>query len=219
MSDKLIEEKYEELKRYVLSLARRWQVDEFKLDDVVQSVFTRLIEEGRAKPFSDARSLWARATNVSREEMAKIFAAGLAVSGVSFQAHWTATKALQRAQGDPARAYESQEGSSRVGRELMFIVKQGGAQVAPEKLSEYDASPINRIDSSLSVQDEDNIRVAISSLLPVEQQVLRLKVWEKKTHPQISTTLGISPSTVRKTYRNAIAKLKPLLSNSMERFM
>jgi len=215
----LIVEKYEELTRYVQSLARKWQADDSRVEDIAQSTLMRLVEENEANEFVEARYLWARATNIAREEIAKTFAQALPMSGVGFQAHWTATKALQRAGGDAMKAYAEQEGSSRVSRELMFLVSNGSSMRTPEYLSETPSRAINERTSNLSTHDEDNIRVALSSLSPVESNVVRMKLWQNMTYPAIAEELEMTSDAVKKTYRRALTKLKPLLRATFERFM
>lgn len=217
MTHPLIESKFDELSNYIRSLARRWQADDSRLDDIIQNTIVRLLEENSRSEFENARVLWARTTNIAREEIAKTFAERLPVSGVGFQAHWTATKALQRTGGDPNAAYASQEGSSRVGRELMFVVSKGASLFSPDYLAEMTTKNIGAT-SSISEQDEDNIRVALSSLTEDEAHVLRMRVWLMMRNADVAQELGITRSEVDTTYRRALSKLRPVLRKSIERF-
>lgn len=211
----LLEEKYDELQKYIRSKAFAWRADASRMDDIVQSTMVRLFEENVKKEFEDARTLWGRATNIAKEEIAQTFADRLPVSGVKFQAHWTATKALQAAGGDPRAAYHAQTGTSRVGRELIFAVAHGPSLYSPEYLQDLDAE--EREDtSSLTSQDEDNVRVAISELSEQEQKVVHLRMWLRLTNAQTAAELGLSTDRVRKIWQGAVRKLRPTLSVSLE---
>lgn len=211
----LFEDKFAELEKYIKSKAYSWRADPSRLDDIVQSTTLRLLEENKKNEFADARTLWGRATNIVKEEIAQTFADRLPVSGVKFQAHWTATKALQAAGGDPRAAYHAQTGTSRVGRELIFAVAHGPSLYSPEYLQDLD--PEEREEkSSLTSQDEDNIRVAISELSEVEQKVVHLRMWLRLTNKQAAEELGLSTDRVRKIWQGAVRKLRPTLSVSLE---
>lgn len=211
----LLEEKYDELQKYIRSRAFAWRADASRMDDIVQSTMVRLFEENSKREFEDARTLWGRATNIAKEEIAQTFADRLPVSGVKFQAHWTATKALQAADGDPKAAYHAQTGTSRVGRELIFAVAHGPSLYSPEYLQDLDHE--EREDtSSLTSQDEDNIRVAISELTEQEQKVVHLRMWLRLTNAQTAEELGLSTDRVRKIWQGAVRKLRPILTVSLE---
>lgn len=210
----LIEQKWDELRAYIVRLANSWRSDDSRVDDIIQSTMERLLRENARNEFDTPKRLWGRATNIVREEIAQTFADRLPVSGVKFQAHWTATKALQRANGDPKAAYYAQEGTSRVGRELIFAVAGGPSLYSPEYLSQADVSTQSS-QSSLTTHDEDNIRVAISELDELEQQVVRMRMWLRLTNAQVAQELGISTEKVRKTWSRAMRQLKPLLEKSL----
>lgn len=210
----LIEEKYEELVKYLQSKCYSWRADYSRYDDIVSSTVARLVEEDNKKPFETARQLWGRATNIVKEEIAQTFADRLPVSGVKFQAHWTATKALQAAGGDPRAAYGMQQGTSRVGRELIYAVANGPSLFSPEYLQTVD--PVDEpIASSLSQQDEDNIRVAMYDLTEQERTVVHLRMWMRLTNAQVGEEMGLSAERVRKIWQGALKKMKPLLEISL----
>lgn len=210
----LIEEKYEELVKYLQSKCYSWRADYSRYDDIVSSTVARLVEEDNKKPFETARQLWGRATNIVKEEIAQTFADRLPVSGVKFQAHWTATKALQAAGGDPRAAYGMQQGTSRVGRELIYAVANGPSLFSPEYLQTVD--PVDEsVPSSLSQQDEDNIRVAMYDLTEQERTVVHLRMWMRLTNAQVGEEMGLSAERVRKIWQGALKKLKPLLEISL----
>lgn len=215
----LIEEKYDELVKYLQSKCYAWRADYSRYDDIVSSTIARLIEEDNRKAFENARQLWGRATNVVKEEIAQTFADRLPVSGVKFQAHWTATKALQAADGDPRAAYSMQKGTSRVGRELIFAVAHGPSLYSPEYLGDIDL-PDEVPVSSLSQQDEDNIRVAMYELTEQERQVVHLRMWMRLTNAQVGDEMSLSAERVRKIWQQALKKMRPVLEISMgSRFM
>jgi RNA polymerase sigma factor (sigma-70 family) len=213
----LIEEKYEELVKYLQSKCYAWRADYSRYDDIVSSTVARLLEEDKRKPFESARQLWGRATNLVKEEIAQTFADRLPVSGVKFQAHWTATKALQAAGGDPRAAYGMQKGTSRVGRELIFAVAHGPSLYSPEYLGDIDL-PADLPASSLSQQDEDNIRVAMYELTEQERQVVHLRMWMRLTNAQVGEEMSLSAERVRKIWQGAIKKMRPILEISFSRF-
>ncbi len=210
----LIEEKYEELVKYLQSKCYAWRADYSRYDDIVQNVMARLLVEDGKKPFTNARQLWGRATNIVKEEIAQTFADRLPVSGVKFQAHWTATKALQAAGGDPRAAYGMQQGTSRVGRELIYAVAHGPSLYSPEYLGDIDLTD-EQPTSSLSQQDEDNIRVAMYDLTEQERQVVHLRMWMRLTNAQVGEELGLSAERVRKIWQGALKKMKPILEISL----
>lgn len=211
----IIEEKFEELQKYLYNKCYAWRADYSRFDDIVQSTVERLLIENETKAFEDSRTLWGRATNIVKEEIAQTFADRLPVSGVKHQAHWTATKALQGADGDPKAAYHAQTGTSRVGRELIFAVAHGPSLYSPEYLQDLD--PEEREDkSSLTSQDEDNIRVAIAELSEIEQKVVHLRMWLRLTNKQAAEELGLSTDRVRKVWQGAVRKLRPTLMVSLE---
>lgn len=210
----LIEQKFDELKAHILRQARSWRTDESRYDDIVQSTFERLLIENAKREFVDARVLWGRATNIARECIAQSFADRLPVSGVKHQAHWTATKALAAHGGDPRAAYAGQQGTSRVGRELMFAVAHGPSLYSPEYLADIDPEDVEH-ETHLSTHDEDNIRVAIASLTEREQQVVRLRMWMRYTNAQAAEELGIGIEAVRKAWSRAQKTLKPILQASL----
>lgn len=211
----LFEDKFEELEKYIKSKAYSWRADPSRMDDIVQSTTLRLLEENVRSEFADARTLWGRATNIVKEEIAQTFADRLPVSGVKFQAHWTATKALQAADGDPKAAYHTQTGTSRVGRELIFAVAHGPSLYSPEYLQDLDTQEREDV-SSLTSQDEDNVRVAISELTEQEQKVVHMRMWLRLTNAQTAEELGLSTDRVRKIWQGAVRKLRPILSVSLE---
>ena len=211
----LLAAKHEELDKYLRSRAYAWRADASRMDDIVHSTFVRLLLENEKREFPSARELWGRATNIVKEEIAQTFADRLPVSGVKFQAHYTATKALQSANGDPRAAYHAQTGTSRVGRELIFAVAHGPSLYSPEYLQDLDHE--EREDtSSLTSQDEDNIRVAISELTEQEQKVVHMRMWLRLTNAQTAEELGLSTDRVRKIWQGAVRKLRPILSVSLE---
>jgi len=215
----LIEEKYDELVQYLRSKCYAWRADPSRYDDIVSSTVARLIEEDNKKTFESSRTLWGRASNVVKEEIAQTFADRLPVSGVKFQAHWTATKALQAANGDPRAAYSMQQGTSRVGRELIFAVAYGPSLYSPEYLSDIDL-PDDIPMSSLTQQDEDNVRVAMYELTEQERQVVHLRMWMRLTNAQVGEEMSLSAERVRKIWQSAIKKMRPVLEASMgSRFM
>ncbi len=215
----LIEEKYDELVKYLQSKCYGWRADFSRFDDIVSSTIARLIEEDNSKAFDNARQLWGRATNVVKEEIAQTFADRLPVSGVKHQAHWTATKALQAAGGDPRAAYGMQTGTSRVGRELIFAVAHGPSLYSPEYLGDIDLVDETPV-SSLSQQDEDNVRVAMYELTEQERQVVHLRMWMRLTNAQVGQEMGLSAERVRKIWQGAIKKMRPVLEASLgSRFM
>lgn len=210
----LIEEKYDELTRYLENKCYGWRADYSRYDDIVQETVARLIAEDQRQSFTSARQLWGRATNVVKEVIAQTFADRLPVSGVKFQAHWTATKALQAANGDPRAAYNMQTGTSRVGRELIYAVAHGPSLYSPEYLQDLDAE--EREDkSSLSTQAEDNVRVALYELSEIERRVVQLRMWMRMTNAQAAEELELSPDRVRKVWKEALKKLKPVLEQSL----
>lgn len=210
----LIEGKYAELTKYLMSKCYSWRADYSRYDDIVHSTMVRLLVENDKRPFKDARALWGRATNLVKEEIAQTFADRLPVSSVKFQAHYTATKALQAAGGDPRAAYAMQTGTSRVGRELIYAVSHGPSLYSPEYLADLD--PEKREDvSSLTLQDEDNIRVAMFDLTEQERQVVHLRMWMRMTNAQVGEELGLSAERVRKVWQKALKTMKPLLEKSM----
>lgn len=213
----LIESKYEELVKYLQSKCYAWRADYSRYDDIVSSTVARLLAEDKKKPFESARQLWGRATNIVKEEIAQTFADRLPVSGVKFQAHWTATKALQAAGGDPRAAYGMQQGTSRVGRELIFAVAHGPSLYSPEYLGDIDLPDVPPA-SSLSQQDEDNVRVAMYELTEQERQVVHLRMWMRLTNAQVGEEMGLSAERVRKIWQNAIKKMRPILEISFSRF-
>jgi RNA polymerase sigma factor (sigma-70 family) len=214
----ILEEKYDELTRYLMNKCYAWRADHSRYEDIVHSTMARLLEEEKRKgEFKDARTLWGRATNLVKEEIAQTFADRLPVSGVKFQAHYTATKALQAAGGDPRAAYGMQTGTSRVGRELIYAVSHGPSLYSPEYLADLD--PEARPDvSSLTETDEDNIRVAMFDLTEQERQVVHLRMWMRMTNAQVGEEMGLSAERVRKIWQKALKTLKPLLTQSMTRF-
>lgn len=220
MNESLIALKYEELTRYISARARRWQASESRLDDIVHNVMVRLLEENAEKEFTSAKALWGRAANITSEETAKTFADSLPLSGVGFQAHWTARKALMRADGDPHKAYYTQEGSSRVGRELLYLVAQGNALTDPTVLQSAETSSLSYEgdDSALSQIDEDNIRVAVSSLSDIEQQIVRMRLWMQMRNSDVAKELGMSTKEVKRTYERSLKRLRTILSKSITRF-
>lgn len=211
----LIEEKFEELSKYISGKAYGWRADESRREDIIQSTMLRLLEEDSRKEFTDARILWGRATNIAKEEIAQTFADRLPVSGVKFQAHWTATKALQAANGDPRAAYSMQTGTSRVGRELIYAVAHGPSLYSPEYLSDLD--PEGREETTtITSQDEDNIRVAISELSTQEQKIVHMRMWLRMSNAEVASELELSTDRVRKVWQGAVRKLRPILSISLE---
>lgn len=213
----LVEEKYDELVKYLQSKCYAWRADYSRYDDIVSSTVARLLEEDKKKPFETPRQLWGRATNIVKEEIAQTFADRLPVSGVKFQAHWTATKALQAAGGDPRAAYGMQQGTSRVGRELIFAVAHGPSLYSPEYLGDIDLTD-DTPTSSLSQQDEDNIRVAMYELTEQERQVVHLRMWMRLTNAQVGEEMGLSAERVRKIWQGALKKMRPVLQVSFSRF-
>lgn len=211
----IIAEKYEELDKYLRSRCYAWRADYSRYDDIVHGTMARLIEENKTKkPFEDARSLWGRATNLVKEEIAQSFADRLPVSSVKHQAHYTATKALAAANGDPRAAYSMQTGTSRVGRELIYAVSHGPSLYSPEYLQ--DLNPVSDVHlSSISQQDEDNVRVAMFELTEKERQVVQLRMWMRLTNAQVGEELGLSAETVRKIWQQSVKKMKPLLQQSL----
>lgn len=210
----LIDEKYEELVKYLASKCYAWRADFSRFDDITQNTLARLIEEDNREPFTSARQLWGRATNIVKEEIAQTFADRLPVSGVKFQAHWTATKALQAANGDPRAAYAMQTGTSRVGRELIYAVAHGPSLYSPEILQDLDFEEREE-QSSVTSQDEDNIRVAMYELTEQERKVVQLRMWMRLTNAQVAAELGLSNDRVRKLWQQALRKLKPILEKSL----
>lgn len=210
----LVAEKYADLDRYLRGKCYAWRADASRYDDIVQSTMTRLVVEERAGKFTDYRGLWGRATNLVKEEIAQTFADRLPVSGVKFQAHYTATKALQAASGDPRAAYSMQTGTSRVGRELIYAVAHGPSLYSPEYLQDLNEEHREET-SSLTQQDEDNIRVAMFDLTEQERQVVHLRMWMRMTNAQVGSELGLSAEGVRKVWLKAVRALKPLLAQSM----
>jgi RNA polymerase sigma factor (sigma-70 family) len=211
----LIAEKYAELDKYIRGRAYAWRADMSRMDDIVQSTMERLLLENQKKEFEDARTLWGRATNLAKEEIAQTFADRLPVSGVKFQAHYTATKALAAAGGDPRAAYSMQEGTSRVGRELIYAVAHGPSLYSPEYLSDLDTEHREE-KSTVTSQDEDNIRVAIAELGAQEQTVVYMRMWLRMSNAQVADELELSTDRVRKVWQSAIRKLRPSLSISLE---
>lgn len=211
----LIAEKFNELDKYIRGKCYAWRADASRYDDIVSGVMERLLMEEQEKAFKDTRALWGRATNIAKEAIAQSFADRLPVSGVKFQAHYTATKALRAADGDPRAAYAMQTGTSRVGRELIFAVAHGPSLYSPEYLAELDPATNEPI-SSLSQQDEDNVRVAMYELTEQERTVVHLRMWMRMTNAQAGEEMGLSTERVRKLWQQATKKLKPLLSVSFD---
>lgn len=210
----LIERKHKELTNFLRGRAYGWRADPSRIDDIVSSTMMRLLVENETKkPFSDARMLWGRATNLVKEEIAQTFADRLPLSGVKFQAHRTATLALQRAGGDPRSAYGLQTGTSRVGRELLYAVAYGPSLFSPEYLQDVDMMmPGDEASlSELTLQEEDSIRAAMASLDWFEKQVVHLRMWMQLSNAQAAEELHVNSEKVRKTWSKAIKKLKPLL--------
>lgn len=215
----LIVLKYDELIKYLSSRCHAWRADYSRFDDITQSTLARLLTENTRKPFQTPRDLWGRATNIVKEEIAQTFADRLPVSGVKFQAHYTATKALQGAGGDPRAAYSMQTGTSRVGRELIYAVAHGPSLFSPQYLADLDHEGHENV-SSLSTQDEDNVRVALYELTELERKVVQLRMWMRLTNVQTAEELGLSTDRVRKTWTGALKKMKPILEKSFgERYM
>lgn len=210
----LIETKYDELVKYIKSRCYSWRADHSRYDDIVSNVIERLLKEDAKKPFKDARTLWGRAANVAKEEIAQTFADRLPVSGVKFQAHWTATKALQAANGDPRAAYATQTGTSRVGRELIYAVSHGPSLYSPEYLQDLELEKKREV-SSVTTQDEDNIRVAMFELTQQEQQIVYKRMWMRMTNAQVGEEMGLSAERVRKLWQGALKTLKPVLEQSL----
>jgi len=210
----LISTKHPELYTYLARRARAWRTDDSRIEDIISGTIERLLIENTVKPFDNARTLWGRATNIAKEEIAQSFASRLPLSGVKFQAHRTATLALQAAGGDPKAAYHMQTGTSRVGRELLFAVAHGPSLYSPEYMQ--DLNPLD--DENLSVlssQDEDNIRIAIASLSEKEQTVVRNRMWLRMTNKQCAEEMQVSVENVRKTWASALKKLRPVLQTSL----
>ncbi len=214
MTVSLVADKYEELRKYLANKCYSWRADHSRYDDIIQNTLERLVREEQIKPFKDSRALWGRATNVVKEEIAQTFADRLPVSGVKFQAHWTATKALASSGGDPRAAYATQTGTSRVGRELIYAVAHGPSLYSPEYLQDLDLFAKDDV-SSLSTQDEDNIRVAMYELTEQERKVVQLRMWMRLTNAQVGEELGLSAERVRKLWLGALRKLKPVLQASL----
>lgn len=212
----LIEEKYDELVKYLSSKCYAWRADQSRYDDIIQNTMVRLLKEGRKVEWKDSRHLWGRATNIVKEEIAQTFADRLPVSGVKFQAHWTATKALQAAGGDPRAAYGMQTGTSRVGRELIYAVAHGPSLFSHEYLSELDEEKRPDV-SSLSTQDEDNIRVAMYELNEQERKVVQLRMWMRLSNVQVAQEMGLTASRVRQVWQGALRKLRPVLETTVGR--
>lgn len=211
----LIAEKFTELDKYIRGKCYAWRADASRYDDIVSGVMERLLKEEQEKgAFTDTRALWGRATNIAKEEIAQSFADRLPVSGVKFQAHYTATKALRAADGDPKAAYGMQQGTSRVGRELIFAVAHGPSLYSPEYLAELNPEDAEE-QSSLTQQDEDNIRVAMYDLTEREREVVTYRMWLRLSNAQVGEELGISADHVRKIWQKATRKLKPLLEQSL----
>lgn len=210
----LIEEKLPELDKYLRSKCFSWRADYSRFDDIVNSTLARLIEEAATRPMLTARDLWGRATNIVKEEIAQTFADRLPLSSVKFQAHYTATKALQSAGGDPRAAYSMQTGTSRVGRELIYAVAHGPSLYSPEILQDLQYEKPDDV-SSVSSQDEDNIRVAMYELTEQERQVVHLRMWMRLTNAQVAEELGLSNDRVRKLWQQALRKLRPILEKSL----
>lgn len=211
---KIIEEKLPELDKYLRSKCHSWRADYSRFDDIVNSTLARLVQEADTRPMLTARELWGRATNIVKEEIAQTFADRLPVSGVKFQAHYTATKALQAASGDPRAAYAMQQGTSRVGRELIYAVSHGPSLCSPQYLADMNTERPENV-SSLTTQDEDNIRVAMYELTEQERRVVQLRMWMRLTNAQTATELGLSNDRVRKVWQSATKKLKTVLEKSL----
>lgn len=210
----LISTKYAELYSYLSRRARAWRTDDSRVDDIIHSTLERLLIENNTKPFDNARTLWGRATNLAKEEIAQSFASRLPLSGVKHQAHRTATLALQAAQGDPKAAYHLQTGTSRVGRELLFAVAYGPSLYSPEYIQ--DLNPLDADNpTELTSHDEDNIRLAIASLNDKEQMVVRNRMWLRMTNKQCAEEMRVSVETVRRTWATALKKLRPVLQASL----
>jgi len=213
----IIAAKYEELDKYLRSRAYAWRADASRIDDIVQQTIMQLLEEEERKgPFHDARALWGRATNVCKEVIAQSFADRLPVSGVKHQAHRTAMNALQAAGGDPRSAYaiQAELSTSRVGRELIYAVASGPSLYSPEYLSEIDLAERDEA-SSITQQDEDNIRVAMYELTEKERQIVHLRMWMRLTNAQVAEELRMNAEHVRKTFVKAINKLRVVLKQSL----
>lgn len=210
----LISTKHPELYTYLSRRARAWRTDDSRVEDIISGTIERLLIENSTKPFDNARTLWGRATNICKEEIAQSFASRLPLSGVKFQAHRTATLALQAAQGDPKAAYHMQTGTSRVGRELLFAVAHGPSLYSPEYMQ--DLNPIDGDNpTELTSHDEDNIRLAITSLSEKEQTVVRNRMWLRMTNKQCAEEMHVSVESVRKTWATALKKLRPVLQASL----
>src|SRR5690606_21832981 len=129
----ILESKHDELTAYVRRLARRWNVSNDRLDDVVQDTMLRLVQEHSDNPFKDAKTLWGRATNIAKESIAALFASSLPLSGVGFQAHNAARRYLAQHDNDPYKAYANQNRSDKVSRELLQIVAGGSGLYDPTR--------------------------------------------------------------------------------------
>lgn len=213
----IIAEKYEELDKYLRSKCYAWRADASRIDDIVQQTVLQLLEEEEKKgEFENARALWGRATNVVKEVIAQSFADRLPVSGVKHQAHRTAMNALQAAGGDPRGAYaiQAELSTSRVGRELIYAVASGPSLYSPEYLSEIDITERDEA-SSITQQDEDNIRVAMYELTEKERQIVNMRMWMRLTNAQVAEELGMNAEHVRKTFVKAVNKLRVVLKQSL----
>lgn len=206
----ILERKHDELTTYVRRLARRWNVSNDRLDDVVQDTMLRLVQEHSQNPFKSSKTLWGRATNIAKEAIAALFASSLPLSGVGFQAHNAARRYLAQHDNDPYKAYANQDRSDKVSRELLQIVAGGSGLYDPTREPAQTSQRVSEASYSLTEQDEDTIKTAINTLPPLEAEVVRAYVWgdgERLTMRQVAHRLGISEDEAKRAWSRAKRRL------------
>ena len=206
----ILERKHDELTTYVRRLARRWNVSNDRLDDVVQDTMLRLVQEHSQNPFKSSKTLWGRATNIAKEAIAALFASSLPLSGVGFQAHNAARRYLAQHDNDPYKAYANQNRSDKVSRELLQIVAGGSGLYDPTREPAEVSQRAYEASYSLTEQDEDTIKTAINTLPTLEADVVRAYVWgdgERLTMRQVAQRLGISEDEAKRAWSRAKRRL------------
>lgn len=211
----LISSKYEELVSYLSTIAYKADIYPEHREDVIHSVIVQLLEEDQSSPFSDARTLWGRATNLMKDECGRYFASMLPVSGVGRQAHYYARKYLSQNEWDPQQAYHNQTETPKVGLELLRIVAGGTGQTDPHAMNEYVRPPESAAEG-LSEELEARVRESVSSLSETQREVVTRHVGlDQAPEPlsRIAADMNLSLSQVKAFWRSAKRTLSALLND------
>jgi DNA-directed RNA polymerase specialized sigma24 family protein len=201
----LIDDKIGELTDYIPRLCANWDVYRQSYGDIVNSVLVRLYEENAQHAFTEAKALFGRCTNITREEIAKLYAEALLVSGVSFQAHQAARRRLKLYDGDIEAAYADKTITPRISRELLAFVAHSASYVDVQTLTEAPPTYIEDSDVGRSQRD-DSIRAAIHSLPPDQAAVVRAYFYSEGGTLSLSGVareLGKTDNQVRGLWKNA----------------